>query len=54
MGVPQIIVIVLIAIGIGINLSKYGQPKTGTVDIFDVLIGPAITVGLLYWGGFFG
>jgi len=54
MGVPQILVIVLMALGVGVSLAKYGQQKTDKHDIWDVLIGPSIIAGLLYWGGFWG
>lgn len=53
LGAPQIIYIVLIAIGVGSAMAKYGQPKTDKYDLTDVLISPAIVVGLLWWGGFF-
>jgi hypothetical protein len=51
---PQLIVLGLVLFGMGYSVSKYGQRKTDCYDWSDVLIGPAITLGLLYWGGFFG
>jgi hypothetical protein len=52
-GWPQGIWFALTFMSVGLALSKYGQRKTDSYDIMDVLIGPAIAFGLLYWGGFF-
>lgn len=49
---PQIILAALLLIGVGSCGAKYGQKQTGTYDIVDVLIGPALMAALLYWGGF--
>lgn len=52
---PQLIFLALMLIGIGVSLARFGEPKRrDTYDLVDVLIGPAISFGLLYWGGFFG
>jgi hypothetical protein len=51
---PQIILSGIILIGMGINLARYGQPKKDTVDTVDCLVAPAIVLGLLWWGGFYG
>lgn len=53
MGIPQIIIIVLYAMGLGINLVKHGEPLEGKHNIVTSLIGTAIMIGLLIWGGFF-
>lgn len=37
-----------------ISVAHYGEKKTDSYDIVDVLIGPALVVGLLWWGGFYG
>ena len=53
MNAPQITMIVLITIGVVKSISHYGEyKKADKYDIFDVLINPAISVALLYWGGF--
>jgi hypothetical protein len=53
MGAPQIIMIAMTAMAVGISLVKQGEPK-GDYGIIDWLIGPALQIGILYWGGFFG
>jgi len=53
MGIPQLIYLFLVAFGVGVGVSRYGEKKNDSYDIVDVLIGPAITLGLLYWSGFF-
>lgn len=52
MGAPQIIMIVLISVGVSRSMIKHGEPD-GTVSFPATAIGPAITVWLLIWGGFF-
>lgn len=52
--IPQIILTSLMLLNMGVILAHYGQPKLGTYDLTDLLIAPAITFGLLYWGGFYG
>ena len=54
MHAPQIIYLALVAAGIGVSIARYGQPKTDSYDMFDVAVAPALMIGLLYWGGFFG
>jgi hypothetical protein len=52
---PQLIFLALLAIGVGVHIARFGQPKKpDTHDLCDVLVGPGITLGLLWWGGFFG
>jgi hypothetical protein len=51
---PQVILLSLVAIGTGIALARYGERKTDSYDIFDVVVSPSILICLLYWGGFFG
>lgn len=53
MGAAQIIMIVLFAIGLGVAIAKQGQPK-GNYSIGENIIGIAINVALLWWGGFWG
>ena len=54
MGIPQIIIVILYALNVGITLTKHGEPKEGNYNVFSTLIGTAISVGILWWGGFFG
>lgn len=51
---PQIIYTALILIGIGISLARLGEKRESTYGLDDVILTPAISFGLLYWGGFFG
>ena len=53
MGAAQIIMIVLFALGLGVTVAKHGQPK-GNYSIGENIIGIAINVALLWWGGFWG
>lgn len=53
-GIPQAIYLALMFISIGMSIVKFGEPKSDTYGWFEVLIGPSIGFGLLYWGGFFG
>ena len=51
---PQLIFLFLITIGLGIQISKHGQQKES--NTYNGWIGFGnyiITLGLLYWGGFF-
>lgn len=52
MGAPQIIMIVLIAFGVSRGILKHGESE-GFVNAPASIIGAVITVGLLWWGGFF-
>ena len=53
MGAPQMILVVFYALGLGIAVSQHGKPKEGKTNAVYSLIGTAIVVGLLIWGGFF-
>lgn len=54
MGAPQIILIVLYALSLGMVISKHGEEKTNEkYNAWAGLIGTAIQIGLLIWGGFF-
>lgn len=52
MGAPQIVWIFLVALGLGVQIAKHGQPQS-PYHAGKSLVGCAISVGLLYWGGFF-
>lgn len=53
MGWPQITLIVLLALSGGMSLAKDGRPRY-PYSFGWWLVSAAITVGLLYAGGFFG
>ena len=52
MGTPQLIVLLLMAMGWGITLVKDGE-RQANYSIVTHTISTMITLGLLYWGGFF-
>ena len=51
-GIPQAIYLVLVILGIGFSLANFGKDK-GRFGWADIFWAPAISLGLLYWGGFF-
>jgi len=53
MGAPQIIMIVLITLNVANSIFNHGKTKqiNGASTLFIDL---PLTVGILYWGGFFG
>ena len=53
MGVPQILMVALFAVALLIGAYEHGKPKTGKNNFWSELVGTAIQVGLLVWGGFF-
>lgn len=52
METPQIICIILMGLNLLITAHLHGQDK-GKHNIFHTLINAGLTIGLLYWGGFF-
>lgn len=52
LGWPQIIYAGLILFSMGIAAARYGQTKNDRYDLIDVLLGPAASFALLWWGGF--
>lgn len=48
----QITMIVLLALSLGISLAQHGKPKQGNESFWRSLIGCAINIGILWWGGF--
>lgn len=54
MGIPQILMIILFSMSIGMSAVEHGKPKTGNNSVWSSVIGVAIEVALLWWGGFFG
>lgn len=53
MSTPAIIYLCLIFVGLLVGANEHGKPKTGEHNFWFTFIGAAISVGLLYWGGFF-
>lgn len=53
MHAPQIIVLVLYAMAIGIELPQHGETYMSKHNAFISMIGTALMLGLLWWGGFF-
>ena len=50
---PQITWLVLVAIGLLLHANKHGQPRTGEYCFWSHLVGVAISIAILYCGGFF-
>ena len=53
MGVPQILMIAIYAVALLIDANEHGKRRTGKTNFWAGLVGTAIQVGLLAWGGFF-
>lgn len=53
MNAPQIIVCVLLGLDIVLTALVHGRKKTGEYNVLTTIIANAITISLLYWGGFF-
>ncbi|HEX8414750.1 MAG TPA: hypothetical protein VF637_12820 [Sphingomicrobium sp.] len=53
LGWPQGIYLALLFLAICNHASKNGQPRTDKHDLGMALFGAAISLSLLYWGGFF-
>ncbi|PLY35987.1 lytic murein transglycosylase [Pectobacterium carotovorum] len=51
---PQITWIVIASLGLGVELSKHGQPRTGTRNAWVQLFATLFAAWLLWSGGFFG
>jgi len=51
---PQLTYLALIGIGLGIALAKDGEPRDGKHNFIAFIIVHAITLYILYAGGFFG
>jgi hypothetical protein len=49
---PQILMLVLFSIALGIDISKHGEPKTGTNNCIIGIIAIGIQTAILWWGGF--
>lgn len=53
MGPPQIIMLSLIALNLGVSLAEHGKPRPNT-NVYISLFSTCLSVGLLWWGGFWG
>ena len=53
MGIPQIIMIVMLALVLFTNVANHNKPREGKYNAWQALIGIAIQISLLTWGGFF-
>lgn len=54
MRAPQIIYIIVWAMGLGVSLVNHGKVEFKRESFWKTLLGTAIEVCLLIWGGFFG
>lgn len=52
-GWPQLIYLVLSLLGIVITLVNHGEPREGQYNVYSVIVGELLFIGLLWWGGFF-
>jgi|WetSurMetagenome_2_1015567.scaffolds.fasta_scaffold37656_9 hypothetical protein len=52
-GIAQILILGLLILSLGISLAKHGEPKNGKENFFITLLGVALQITLLYFGGFF-
>lgn len=52
-GWPEGIYLALTFIMICVHASNNGQPRKGDYDLGVALLGSALSLGLLWWGGFF-
>ena len=53
MGIPQIIMIVMLCLTLLIHIEKHNKPREDKYNAWNALVGIAIQVSLLTWGGFF-
>ena len=53
MGIPQIIMIMMMCLVLFINIANHNKPREGKYNAWQTLVGIAIQISLLTWGGFF-
>ena len=53
LGVPQIIMIALYIMSLGLCAVKHNKPREDKYNFWVALIGTAINITILKWGGFF-
>jgi hypothetical protein len=52
--IPQLIFLFLLTLGLGISFAKHGEEKSSpNYNGWHSVINFIVTVGILYWGGFF-
>ena len=51
--IPQIIILALYCVNIGTHLARHGEPRKDKYNVFYELIGAALGIAILAWGGFF-
>lgn len=54
MGIWQIILIGLYCLSLGIHAARHGQPREDKYNFWSTLLSAAITMFILFKGGFFG
>jgi hypothetical protein len=52
LGLPQIIYLAITILGLGYQIANHGKPRSNE-NAIAALIATAISLALLYWGGFF-
>lgn len=50
---PQIIFLTMVLISLLLEANRHRQPKQGNNSFWVALVATIISLGLLYWGGFF-
>ena len=53
LGAPQVIMLSVLLINIATEAAVHGEPRTGNHNVWYALIGSAINVAILTWGGFY-
>lgn len=53
MDIPQILIIISYSVNLLLYAHDHGKPKEGYTNFWVGLIGTSISMGLLWWGGFF-
>ena len=54
LGIPQLIMCAIYICNLGTYAIKHGESKDEKYNFWSCLIGTAISVMILKWGGFFG
>lgn len=53
MSTAALIYLALTFLGLGIAFAQHGQPKTGNHNAGITVVGTALVLLLMWWGGFF-
>ena len=51
---PQLTYLAIVCIGLGIGITQHGQVKTEKKNAWNIIIGTALQMAIMYCGGFFG